>query len=252
MKVLPAMPLMFVIALTANAQTDQGQGSAQAALDRAMGDLKGTLSRLSALDESDKKLAASDQVQTDTTESLNRLEGMIKDEDIPAIAKKDRAYRIELKQITDSGCPTGGGTVPKALADRCNPLIDHLNTVYAEMAKDVERVTGQLVIIETTRKAVSDTVLANALQHKANNALRGDLAAERLKLWSQVIARAMAVGVRQQTASKACESLSDEAAHCCHSVVWDGEDPRHCDVELLVEVFAHAGVFSGGIVVPAN
>jgi hypothetical protein len=253
MKMLIATILMLAIVLPTGAQAANSQSDAQAALDQIAVDLKAALVELTAIDESDKKLAISNQVQIDTTEMLNRSERRIKMEEIPALQERGKAADEMRQQVIDMGCPPEGGEGPIELVNRCNPLAEKHRGIVENILEDMKVIKESLATIESTRQAVSETTLANAQQQKANNYRRDQLQATKLQLYNKMISQSLAIAKNKSIASQACKALSDvEEAHCCLSVVWDGANPDRCGVELIYQVFQRNGIFGTREVKPVR
>jgi uncharacterized protein YdcH (DUF465 family) len=242
---------IILLLVSSNAQAQEESGSAQALVDQAIAGLKGTMRELSSLDTSDKKLAQSNQAQTDTLGMLKRAEEKIKTVEVPALTERGRLYDIHRQSLIDSGCPVDGGVVPVAVANRCNPLTRANNIEHEKILADLQRLKARATDIENTRQAVYKTTLANAKQQKANNARRDELQAAKLQLMSTVITRSLSLIADKSAAMRACESLEAEKAHCCLSVVSDGANPNQCDVELLYKVLS-GGALQARVVVPQN
>lgn len=250
---LIAAILMLAVLLPASSQAASPQSDAQAALDQITAQLKATLVELTAIDESDKKLAISNQVQIDTTQMLNRSERKIKTEDIPPLQMRANAADEMRQRIINMGCPPEGGVGPIDLVNRCNPLVGEHRAKVEQIMKDMEVIKGNLATIEKTRQAVSDTTLANAKQQKDNNNRREQLQATKLQLYGDMIRRSLAIIKNRAVASKACKALPKlEEAHCCLSVISDGVNPNQCGVELIYQVFEKSGVFGTREVKPAR
>jgi hypothetical protein len=243
---------LILMAVSSNAQSQEEPSAAQTAIDKAVADLKGTMREVSSLDNSDKALAKSNKVQSDTTGMLNRAENKIQTIEVPALTERGRLYDIHRQSLIDSGCPVDGGVVPEAVANRCNPLVRANNLEHERILKDLQNLKDRATTITKTRKAVSDTTLANAKKQKANNARREELQAAKLQLMAQVITRSLSLITDKSAAINACGSLPDEKAHCCLSVVSDGVDPNQCDVELLYKVLENGGALQTRAVVPQN
>jgi len=243
---LAVIVVLHLFGATARSEEDDPQ----AAIDKTIGQLKGTMRELSALDESDKALAKSNKAQSDTTQMLKNAEDKIRTVEAPRLNERAGRYDQNVAAIIASGCPMGGGRVPVALADRCNPLITASNTEHDRILKAAQDLKDRLATIAKTREAVSKTTLANFQKQKANQARREELQTTRRNLMAEVISRSMRVIASKAAAARACESLPDEKAHCCLSVVSDGANPAQCDVELLYKVFENGGAFRSAAVMP--
>lgn len=199
------------------------QNSTQDDIDQAMQDLKGTLAQISALDETDRKLTRSNQVQIDTTKMLDRSENKIKHEVLPELKMKGEQWDIKRQNHIDSGCPAEGGRMPIEQANRCNPVTDVLNAEREELLQKFRDLKDQMETIDKTRRAVSETTLANAQQQKANNARRDELQA-RKKLQEGLL-------LTLRTKSHSCQTqLRKKGVTCeaiklqCGMVQFDGAD----------------------------
>jgi hypothetical protein len=242
MKVLLAMTLAFATALTANAQENS---DLEIAIQTSMRELAQVPKDMLLIDESNKKLARSNQAQTDTTEMLNKQARKLQDEEAPAIDKRIDKLKEKARQLLASGC--GADTTTDAeLARRCNAANDELAKQRDALKADQESLKKRAVLIGEGRKAVAATTLKNAAQQKKNNADYNDLVSKKLALFQDVITRSLKIVERQAMASKACASLQPlENASCCLSVVNDGKPARECDigVEALFNLFKNGGVF---------
>lgn len=239
--------------LPAGSQAASTQSDAQAALDQMSAHLKAALVELTTIDESDKKLAISNQTQIDTTEMLNRSERKIKTEEIPALQERANAADIMRQQAIDMGCPPEGGEAPIDLANRCNPLVRAHRAKVEQIFKDMEVIKGNMATIENTRRAVSETTLANTKQQKANNDRREQLQATKLQLYGEMIRQSLTIVKNKSVANQACKGLPNiEEAHCCLSVIWDGANPNWCGIELIYKVFERSGIFSTREVKPVR
>lgn len=253
MRMLIATILTLAIMLPAGAQAASTQSDAQAALDQMAAQLKAALVELTVIDESDKKLAISNQAQIDTTMLLNRSERRIKSEEIPALAARGREADEMRQQAIDMGCPPEGGVGPIDLVNRCNPLASEHRAKVNQILEDMDFIKGELATIESTRQAVSETTLANAKQQKANNDRREQLQATKQQLYGDMIRQSLAIVKNKSVASQACKALPNiEEAHCCFSVIWDGVSPSRCGIELIYKVFERAGVFATREVKPVR
>jgi len=251
MKLLLAMMLMVATVLPANAQTEQSE--LEIAVQNAMTALRRIPSDLAVLDESNKKLARSNQEQTDTTQMLDKLQHKIQYGDFPALSKKIDELNEKIARTRASGCPEERTEVSVELANRCNALNAESRSERARLEVAQSNMNNQIKMINQTRQAVSTTTLENAAQQRRNNAALDDLQAKKLELYSQVITRSMNLVRSKAVASQSCKSLLPlEKASCCLSVVSDGTNPARCGVELLFKLFENAGAFSTTEVMPAN
>jgi hypothetical protein len=249
--ILLAVTLVFLpFGLTARSQEDPD--SPQAAIDKAMAGLKGVMRELSSLDESDKALAKSNQAQSDTGQMLKTTENRIRTVDGPKLTVRARLYDQNVTKITAGGCPPGGGVVPAALADRCNPLITASNEEHDRIVRAAQDLKDRLASIAKTRDAVTKTTLTNFARQKANQARREELQVTRRDLMTQIISRSLSLIANKAAAVRACESLTDEKAHCCLSIVSDGANPAQCDIELIYKVLENGGAFRSQAVVPRS
>lgn len=243
MKILVAGLLTLASTFPANAQSNGAPPDTYAAIHKLEAALQDSLMELSVLDDSDKKIATSNRTQVDTTKMLESTERSIKTEELPALQERARAADETRQRILDSGCPVGGGEVPAAVADRCNPLIRAHKAEVQDIFADMETVKTKLATVESTRRAVTETTLANANQKRINNNRRDELQAKRLRLLAGIISQSLALTKNKSPAADGCKALRHEKAACCLSVVWDGASPDRCDVELIYQVFETAGVF---------
>jgi DNA repair exonuclease SbcCD ATPase subunit len=243
MRVTLAILLTLAMTLPLNAGSEQTE-TATDVIDQAIANLKPLMKEETTLDESDKKLARSNQTQIETLAMLNSAESKIRLEKGPALNERGKLWDQKRRDLIDSGCPPEGGVMPADIANRCNPLVRALNDEHEQIFREAQALKEQLLTIGATRAAVSETTANNAKQQKTNNARREDLMARKSKLYAQAIAALRNIGAAKAALSKECKDLTDlEAAHCCLSVIWDGVDPRQCNVELLYNVFEKAGFF---------
>src|ERR1044072_6753048 len=168
MKTLLTITFTFTLVLSATSGQEKKPSEAQTAIDNLLAEMKGTLAKATALDESDKKLAISNQTQSDTTAMLNRSENKITHEEIPKVMERSQRWDAKRQQHIDSGCPAEATMLPKPVAERCNQETDALMAERAQILKDAQSLKDQLTTIEKTRQAVSETTLANAQKQKEN------------------------------------------------------------------------------------
>ena len=230
----------------------EDESGAQAALGKVLAGLQAAMGELTALDESDRQLAASNRTQVETTAMLDRAEHKITDEVAPALDRRGQEWNLARQQAVDSGCPPEGGETTPDIAARCNPIAHALNIKHKQIEDDLQAMIREATTIRDTRQAVSQTTVANALKQKANNARRADLQAVKEQLYNESIAAALRLVQGKAAASQACKALESERAHCCLAVVWDGVNPKQCDVGLLFKVFEKAGLFSTNVVTPVQ
>ena len=245
MKMLLAMTLAFATAVIANAQTGEEQSDLEIAIQTSMRELVQVPKDMLLIEKSNKELAMSNQVQTDTTGMLNKQARKLQDEEAPAIDKRADELQEKARRLLASGC--GADTTTDAeLAKRCNTANAELAKQRDALKADQESLKKRAVLIGEGRKAVTATTLKNAAQQKKNNADYNDLVTKKIALFQDVITRSLKIAERQAVASKACESLQPlENAHCCLSVVNDGKPARECDIgiEALFNAFKNGGVF---------
>lgn len=188
MKTLLAMTLVFATVLTANAQTGTKESEAAIAVQEATTELRRVTSELAVLDESNRRLARSDQAQIDTTKMLDQQQRKIQYEDTPALFKRIDELNEKIQRTRASGCPEEQTMVSVQLANRCNSLNAETSRERAELEAAQNNLNRQIQTINQTRQAVSTTTLENAAQQKKNNAALDDLQAKK-QLYSEVIAR---------------------------------------------------------------
>lgn len=242
MKLLFAIALMFATILPANAQAEKSE--IEIAIQNAMTVLRQIPGDLVVLDESNKKLAKSNQEQIDTTKVLDKQQHKIQYEEWPELSKKIDELNEKIARTRASGCPEERTAVAVELAIRCNALNAESRGERARLEAIQNNMNSQIQTINQKRQTVSSTTLANAAQQKRNNAALDDLQSKKLSLYAQVITRSMNLAKSKAIASQSCKSLTLEKAHCCLSVVSDGTNPAQCDVELLFKLFENAGAFS--------
>jgi hypothetical protein len=245
MRMLLAMSFVLAVAQTANAQTGNGNGELEIAIQTSMRQVVLVSKDMVLIDESNQKLALSNQLQTDTTKILNEQARKLRDEDAPAINKRIDDVQERAQRLLDSGC-NGKHTTDEDLAKRCSAANDEVAKEGEAIKADQKRLGDTAAWIVATRKAVADTTLKNAAQQKKNTADYNDLVAKKLALFQDVITRSLSIAERRARAIKTCAALQNpENAHCCLSVVNDGKSARECDmgVEALYNVFMNGGVF---------
>jgi hypothetical protein len=245
MKMLLAMTLVFATAQTANAQTGKEKSDLEIAIQTSMRELVQVPKDMLLIDESNKKLAMSNQAQTDTTEMLNKQARKLQYEDAPAINKRIDEIQERARRLLASGC-AADTTTDADLARRCNAANDQMAKERDAIKADQESLKQKAVWIGEMRKAVAVITLKNAAQQKKNNADYNDLVAKRLALFQDVITRSLRIAEKQAVASKTCGTLQPlENAHCCLSVVNDGKPARECaiGIEALYNLFKNGGVF---------
>jgi hypothetical protein len=243
MKTLLSLMLIFATVLSANAQTGEKKSETEIAIQKAMTELQQVPNDMRVLEESNKKLAISNQAQFDTRKMLDKLERKIREEDAPALTKQIEEFQAKMRRLLDSGCGADV-TTDRELAMRCNAANDNARTERDKLMATQDNLNSQMQMINQTHQAVNTTTLENAAQQKKNNAALNDLQAKKLELYSQVIARSMSIVKNKAIASEACKTLTPlEKASCCLSVVSDGRNPAQCDVELIFKLFENAGAF---------
>ena len=249
MQILVATVLALAVVQPSAAQTR----TAQQELDELSAQLRDARKESTELDESDRKLAQSNQVQAETHRMLTRAEERIRAEEVPRIVERGRAADVTRQRIIDSGCPPHGGEVPLAVAQRCNPMIGAHAAEVQRIEADALELRNRLATIERTREAANETTIANARQQSANNARRNELQARQAQLRVQMIQRAVSAHEKRAKATEACKALTPlENAHCCLSVVSDGASPTRCGPEPIYQAFERAGVFGSAVVRPVS
>jgi hypothetical protein len=245
--VLLAMTLVFLAAVTADTQKRE-KSEAEIAYEKSMTELDGTLSKLTAIAESNKKLAKSNQAQIDGLALLAKQERKILNVDGPALKEKIIEFNKMRARVIASGCPEEPTMVSQAEAVRCDALADQINEQHVSLQQAKKDQAGDLASIADMRVLSYNTTLENAKQQKQNNADSNDLEARKLVLFSEVITRAMKIVKNQAAARQACASrtLSLEESSCCLSVVDDGKNPKDCAMGVtgLYNLFKNGGVFS--------
>lgn len=228
----------------------------QVAIDKLRVEMQAPLAELSALTESDKQIARSNQTQVDTSGMLERSKRRIETESQPALKAKMDALNEKRRIYIASGCPAEGGQAPPALAERCNreriPLIQE----YDRLVKEDAALKEQLAAIEATRQAVTATTLANVRTQKANaerreqlEALRAAHASQLRKLYLTGISDVVKRADLKAKASAACNGIpSLEDSVCCGQVVSDDRPAAQCNVPLIVSAFEKAGIFGTTVV----
>jgi hypothetical protein len=196
----------------------------QSEIDKALADLADLLKKKLVLDKSDQEIARSNQLQTATTELLDRRQDKIVHEDVPALNERGEKHNAGRRRIIASGCPGKGETLPRDVALRCRPLEDAWNREEDELEADAQSLKDQAAAIQNDRAAVSVTTLANAQKQKANNAERDDLLAKKkqleatlLDLKNKIVSCTTILHRRGVT----CEKIKLQ----CGMVQFDGSDP---------------------------
>jgi|GEM_PF-6510152 len=219
MKMLFAITLLLVMAQPAIATTVTIPRPSQDAVSKAVADLKGPIAELSDLDKSDKDLAASKQVQADTTEMLDRDDKRLREVDYPALNERIDQFNAWRQRLIDSSCPLGGGLVPVAVYNRCNPQVLAMNAFGAQTLEIRQTLRTREATIANGRDAVAAKTLADERQQKANDALRETLEKQRA-----AAQRALAVLLKSfPTCSIGDGSVAAlESVAECMSKPWDG------------------------------
>lgn len=207
-------------------------------LDDIARQMGGTLKELAALDESDKKVALSNQAQIASTDMANREEAKINAEIGPLQMDANAADQLR-QQIISMGCPENGGTVDIDLANACNPLIVRHRTMHNSVMSRFELLKSRQSTVAQIRAGVTQTTLANASTTKANNARRAELDALKADLQTQALAEV--IRTKRAQAVKACGTDS-----CCLRVVYDGANPRLCGIGLICRRMEGTGIFGSG------
>jgi hypothetical protein len=220
--------------------------SVDAELDGIIKDAKGTFEKLTAIDKSDKALKASNDAQIFSTQAANKAEKEVKDATAPLQMDANRADQMR-NQLLAMGCPENGGSVPVALAQRCNPLIAQHQALHDGVLGRANVLKNKMQTVRTLRENITKTTLKNAEQQKKNNDERTKLVAQKLEIKT----RAVIAGLKNKAAAeKACGSMSTaEGQVCCHKVVFDGADPKLCGIELMCQAFEHGDVFGGHLMI---
>ena len=214
--------------------------SVDAELDGIIKDAKGNFEKLTALDKSDKALKASNDAQSFSTQAANKAEKEVKDATAPLQMDANRADQLR-NQLLAMGCPENGGSVPVALAQRCNPLIEQHRALHDAVLARAGELKNKMQMVRTLRENITKTTLKNAERQKQNNDERAKLAAQKLEIQT----RAVIAGLKNKVAAeKACGSMpTAEGQVCCHKVVFDAADPKLCGIELMCQTFEHGDVF---------
>ncbi|HEX9390759.1 MAG TPA: hypothetical protein VF928_05555 [Usitatibacteraceae bacterium] len=251
MKTLLTIILTVAATITTTAaQSEEKKSDAETAVQGAMVELREVPNDMKLIDDSNKKLAISNQTQTDTTKMINALEQKIRNDDAPALMTRARKFDESVQNALSRGCGANQTTDPN-LANYCNTENEKARLERDAILAAQAAMSKQMQMIADTRKAVADTTVANAAQTKKNNAAFNDLLAKKMGLQSVAITRSMSIVKSRAIAGKACKTLSPlEKASCCLSVVSDGRDPAQCDVELLFNLFEGAGAFGSNVVKP--
>jgi hypothetical protein len=259
MKLLLAITFGLAMALSSYSD-DPKKSAAEEAIDKATADLQGTLSKLTTLDDDDKKLDQSNKAQTATTAMADKLENKILHQDAPALQERANKWDEKRQAHINSGCPAEGGTAPQPIARRCNDETDSLMEERKQILAESQALKDQAADIVKLRAAVAKTTVDNFNKQKANRAQRDDLEASKKlqekevdRLKGERIAKALAPIKAKAEATKVCDGIKDmEKSVCCHSVVWDNKNPTECDVPLIYTLFEKAGLFRTNVVRPGN
>lgn len=200
------------------------QRADQAEIDKLLADLSDVLKELRAIDDSDKEIARSNQLQTDTTELLDRRENKIMHEDLPDLQQRAQKHDQERARIIASGCSEKAEFVPPEVANRCNPLIRKNNAERDELMTEAQALRDQKDQVDRERLAVSATTLANAQKQKQNNARRDDLLVSKNSLEEKLLALKKTTDSCQRLLRQrgvTCEKIKLR----CGMVQFDGSDP---------------------------
>ncbi len=246
--VLAVFALTFVSIYAAQAQAPSATAGAS--------DLAGQCAKLDAekadlVKEKDRLLAekkSQEQEDTDLKAAVRRL----KDSKVQFKMDADELQGSISRYNTECG-----GSHPRSvyeqLRPKCEPWGEFIDRKNRELDKKAsEFPTAQQNIDSRQAKLTRDTAsLAGKI--KDNDAKISDLAAKLKELQSRAIAAALKDPRSRKKAGTACQRMSsEEALHCCNSVVWDGADPRTCDVSLVYQVFETGGMFGTRVVVPVR
>lgn len=246
-----SVTLVAACVLSINAQAQGTKGDVVIGIQKAMGELLQIPKSISLIEESDNKIKASDQVQSETLIMLKRQEDKIRNEEAPAL--QDRINRLVefSKQQLNSGCSADVSS-DLELVKRCNAANDQAGKERDEIQKATASIGSRMDLIRDGNAAVYATTTENFEKRKQNRAALADLQARKTALQKQIIAGSMSFPKSQAAARTACKSLPLETAHCCLSVANDSKTAAECDVELLFKVFQNAGVFSTPVVRPVK
>jgi hypothetical protein len=220
--------------------------SVDATIDDIIKDAKGNFEKLTALDKSDKALKVSNDAQVFSTQAANKAEKEVKEATAPLQMDANRADQMR-NQLLAMGCPENGGSVPIALAQRCNPLIEQHRVLHDGVLRRAGELKSKMQTVKTLRENITKTTLKNAEQQKKNNDERAKLMAQKLEIQT----RAVIAGLKNKAAAEnACASMpTAEGQACCHKVVFDGADAKLCGIELMCQTFEHGDVFGAHRVV---
>lgn len=196
--------------------------------------IQGPLKELTATDADEQKLRTSEQAQIFASDAEKKQRARLKSDAVALQMEADQADRMRQSAI-DSGCPAGGGSYPADLVARCNPLIESHATIVKNLKDRAASMERQAQTLNELRDGISATVLANVVKRKAIDANRERLMAQRNRL--QALAVAAVISRNKLGAAQACKSA------CCHSVIYDGADPKLCGSGLVCQSFQSAGLF---------
>jgi hypothetical protein len=240
------MKQILILLVTLCAVVPVHAQSVDADLDAIIKDSKSNFEKLTALDKSDKALKVSNDAQTFSTQAANKAEKEVKDATGPLQMDANRADQMR-NQLLAMGRPENGGSVPTELAQRCNPLIAQHRAFHDEIFRRANALKGKMQTVRTLRDNITKTTLKNAEQQKKNNDERAKLVAQKLEIKT----RAVMAGLKNKAAAEtACNSMpAPDGQACCHKVVFDGADPKLCNIELMCQAFEHGGALGSGVVI---
>lgn len=188
----------------------------------------------------DKKLQQSEQDQTFARAAEEKARTQLEQD--AAKWEMDRAEANSFRQhIIDLGCPPAGGVGPIDLVNKCNPLVDQHTAMTVKLGSEAQDLKDRAEKLNTLRDNISATVLANSIERKRINGALANLATRLEDLRGQAIAAA--IKLNPTGARRACGTA------CCHSVVYDGADPKLCGIGLICQSFQDAGLFGSGVVI---
>ncbi len=186
------------------------------------------------------------------------------DSDLKAAVRKLKDSKVQFKMDADElqgsinryNVECGGShprSVYEQLRPKCEPWGQYIDTKNRDLDKRTSELSTAQTTITSRQAKLSADVLSWTGRTKDNDARISDLSAKLKELQSKAIAAALKDVRMRKKAGTACKSMAnEEAMHCCNSVVWDGTDPRTCEVSLIYQVFQTGGVFGTSVVVPVK
>ncbi len=184
--------------------------------------------------------------------------------DLKAAVKKMKDMKLEFKmdadalqQSIDQYNTECGGSHPRSvyesLRPKCEPWSARIDAKNTDLANRAPQLTSGQESIDSREARLSKDTLSLTAKSKDIDTKISDLSPKLEELQSRTITTALKDLRMREKAGKACKTMvNEEGLHCCNSVVWDGRDPRLCDISSIYQTFKTGGVFGTPVVVPAK